>query len=172
VARTAIGRTARRFGTVLCGVLLITQILLPTVSALASGSPSISSDKPDYAPGDTVTLTGAGWADSEAVHLFVNDDQSQTWSWSDDVTTDSTGTFTDSFQLPGWFVATYKVTATGALSGMATTAFTDANLTLDSSPPSVNYSVTWSKYNSNGTCSGTAQSGPTAAAISGAGTSL
>src|SRR5690348_15095684 len=36
-------------------------------------TPSISSDKGDYAPGSTVTLTGSGWAPGESVHLFVND---------------------------------------------------------------------------------------------------
>ena len=36
--------------------------------------PSVWSDKADYAPGETVTLSGANWAPGESVHLRVNDD--------------------------------------------------------------------------------------------------
>ena len=43
-----------------------------------SNAPSISSDKADYNPGDTVTLTGYNWAAGESVHIVVNDDQGQT----------------------------------------------------------------------------------------------
>src|SRR5439155_27288754 len=54
-------------------------------------SPSITSDQADYHPGATVTLTGAGWGPGEAVHIFVNDDVGQTWSYNADVTADSSG---------------------------------------------------------------------------------
>src|SRR5207247_6227572 len=85
-------------------------------------SPTISSDKPDYAPGDTVTLTGSSWQAGEAVHIFVNDDKGQTWSYSTDVTASDTGGFVTSVVLPTSFVATYAVTATGAISGTAQTS--------------------------------------------------
>jgi hypothetical protein len=49
-------------------------------------SPTISSDREDYNPGATVTLSGTGWGAGEAVHIFVNDDIGQTWSYSADVT--------------------------------------------------------------------------------------
>ena len=94
------------------------------------GSASIASDLADYAPGSTVVLAGAGWQDSEAVHVVVNDDAGQTWSLSSnpDPTADGHGAFTYSFQLPNYFVANYGVTATGLTSGTATTTFTDAVL--------------------------------------------
>ena len=36
---------------------------------------SISSDRSDYAPGDTVALSGSGWQAGEAVEILVDDDQ-------------------------------------------------------------------------------------------------
>ena len=49
--------------------LLVIGLLLaranPSSTAKAAGSPTIASDKADYSPGATVTLTGAGWASGE-----------------------------------------------------------------------------------------------------------
>src|SRR3990170_7872460 len=58
----------------------------PTPEPTLAAPPTIQSDKPDYAPGEYVTLTGANWQPGEAVHLFVNDDFGSTWSRSDEVT--------------------------------------------------------------------------------------
>src|SRR5262249_52007344 len=63
-------------------------------------TPTITSDQADYAPGATVTLTGAGWAPFDSVHIFVNDDIRQTWSYNTDVTSDANGAFTTQFSLP------------------------------------------------------------------------
>ncbi len=87
---------------------------------------AISSDKSDYAAGETVTLTGTRWQSDEAVHIFVNDNDSQSWSHDADVVAGAGGGFTYSFDLPAWFVATYAVTATGASGTIATTTFTDS----------------------------------------------
>jgi len=42
-------------------------------AAIGDGSalPSISSDKADYAPGESVILSGANWAAGESVHVVV-----------------------------------------------------------------------------------------------------
>ena len=93
--------------------------------------PQIWSDKADYAPGETVVLSGANWAPGDSVHIRVNDDVGQTWSRDVDVTADASGAISDQFNLPDWFVADYSVTATGATSGSATSSFTDANFTFD-----------------------------------------
>src|ERR687886_2166179 len=95
----------------------------------AAAGPWIATDQPDYPPAANVTLTGGGWQAGEPVHVVVNDDEGQSWSFVDDVTADETGGFVDQFTLPDSFVATYSVTATGADaggSGTATTSFTDA----------------------------------------------
>ncbi len=101
----------------------------PTAPAAA---PTITSDKADYAPGELVTLTGAGWQPGETVHIFVNDDWGSAWTRSVDVEADASGAITDQFNLPNWFAALYSVTATGS-SGIARATFTDANVRFTSS---------------------------------------
>lgn len=96
-------------------------------SATTSPSPTITSDKADYAPGELVTLTGSGWNDGESVNIKVNDTYGASWSHNVDVTADASGNITDSFNLPDWFVSDYDVTATGAQSGTVRTTFTDSN---------------------------------------------
>jgi len=112
--------------------MLLTLVMGSRLNATAasldqSGTQSIASDKEDYAPGEIVTLTGANWQAGESVHIFVNDDFGQTWSHSSnpDPVAGGSGGFTYQFQLPFLFVANYSVTATGSLSGTATTTFTD-----------------------------------------------
>ena len=95
--------------------------------------PQIWSDKADYAPGETVVLSGANWAPGDSVHIRVNDDAGETWSRDVDVTADASGAISDQFNLPEWFVANYTVTATGA-TGTATTSFTDGNVKFDVAP--------------------------------------
>jgi hypothetical protein len=130
-----------------------------TSATTTSSSPTITSDKADYAPGELVTLTGSGWQADELVHINVNDDQGKTWSRDVDVTADQNGEITDSFNLPDWFVATYQVTATGGQSGTATTSYTDGNVTVQTSGPTV--TLTNEKWSSSN-CSGAAGSNRTA----------
>ena len=136
-----------------------------------SGPPMIATDQEDYAPGSTVTLTGTNWAAGETVHIFVNDDKGKTWSYDANVVADQSGAFTSQFVLPTSFAATYSVTATGAVSGTATTSFTDGNVNVKASGPS-SAGVTWSRY-SNGTCTGSSiASGSITAGNSGNGTGI
>ncbi len=132
-------------------------MLIPAVAASpaqAVTTPTIASDKEDYAPGEQVTLTGAGWQDGESVHINVDDDQTKTWTRDVDVVANSAGSIKDVFNLPDWFVATYKVTATGAVSGTATTGFTDGNVRFITSGPDIS-GVSWAKFSTTD-CSGNA----------------
>jgi hypothetical protein len=97
-----------------------------STSSESTTTPSITSHKDDYIPGEGVVLFGEGWESGETVHIFVNDDEGKTWSHNADVTTADDGTLRYEFYLPDWFVATYSVTATGELSGTAQTTFTDS----------------------------------------------
>src|SRR5215208_3370076 len=126
-------------------------------SGTTSSSPTIQSDKADYAPGELVTLTGGNWQAGESVHINVNDDAGQTWNRNVNVTADASGNITDSFNLPDWFVATYSVTATGAQSGVATSTFTDGQLKAAASNLSgtQQWTVTSQKYSSNNCAAGT-----------------
>ena len=125
-------RTMLRSKVTLLFIVCAVLVAVPGAAALAQDTgtapaPTIQSDKADYAPGELVTLTGSGWQPGEAVNIVVNDDEGQTWNRNVNVTADASGNISDSFNLPDWFVATYKVTATGDQSGTVTTSFTDAN---------------------------------------------
>ena len=102
-------------------------------SGSTAAAPTITSDKADYAPGSTVTLTGSGWQPGESVHINVNDTYGATWTRNVDVTADASGNITDSFSLPNSFVSDYDVTATGASGAVAKTTFTDADLAIQGS---------------------------------------
>ena len=111
-------------------IMLVAALLLPG-GALAGPSPTgatIASDKADYAPGETVTLTGAGWASGEAVAITVDDAIGQSWQYTATVTASDTGVFVDAFVLPNYFISNYNVTATGPDFGTATTSFTDLSI--------------------------------------------
>src|SRR3954451_6568522 len=109
-------------------------------SAPLAAGPSITSHKADYAPGESVILTGAGWQPGEPVRIVVDDDgvAEQRWQHDVTVTADETGAVSEQFLLPAYFVADYSVTATGEQSGTATTTFTDAVATVTSLTQSVN----------------------------------
>jgi hypothetical protein len=121
-----------------------------STSGTTAAAPTIQSDKADYGPGELVTLTGSGWQPGEAVRINVNDDAGQSWSRTQDVTADASGNISDSFNLPNWFVATYKVTATGA-SGTANTTFTDASVSVKTNGVS-GATVSWTKYPQSNDC--------------------
>src|SRR5829696_8700400 len=142
-------------------------------SGTTSPSPTIQSDKADYAPGELVTLTGGNWQPSESVNIKVNDTYGASWSRNVDVTADASGNVTDSFSLPNSFVSDYDVTATGAQSGTATTTFTDGNLVFalatngNAAPSNLTWSVNWDQWQGTGgspnnTCAGTRSANGTA----------
>src|SRR5688500_1163124 len=115
--------------------------------------PQIWSDKADYAPGETVVLSGANWAPGDSVHIRVNDDAGETWSRDVDVTADASGAISDQFNLPDWFVASYTVTATGA-SGTATTTFTDGNVKFGIAPNGATAQFVETVYTASTVCTG------------------
>src|SRR5687768_18279790 len=106
----------------------------------------IQSEEAVHTRGKTVTVTGSNWQPGESVHISVNDDQGKTWSRTVDATADAGGRVQVHFQVPEWFGATYKVTAMGDQSGVATTSFTDGNVSLRGTSPApaswtVNYTT-------------------------------
>ena len=107
-----------------------------------------------------MTLTGTNWRPGETVSIDVNDDVGQTWRRTVSVIANDRGEIVDQFNLPDWFVATYRVVATGS-SGSATTSFTDGNMQFLTSGPTLT-GIAWQRHNDT-TCtsplSGTANSG-------------
>src|SRR5215203_4940602 len=117
---------------------------------------TIQSEEAVYARGKTVTITGSNWQPGESVHISVNDDQGKIWSRNVDVTADASGRIQVQFQLPDWFGATYEVTAMGDQSGVATTSFTEGNVSFRSTSPApaswtVNYTTQGGENTTNNT---------------------
>ncbi len=120
---TAVRRHRRRLLeiTFVVGSFVAAGLIAAGVVAGAD-QPSIASDRSDYAPGDTVVLSGSGWAADETVHVVVDDDQSDAWSHEADVVAAADGTVSDSFDLPA-LAGTFAITAS-ATSGSASANFT------------------------------------------------
>lgn len=105
--------------------LLLLAILVLVPGAIAAGA-SLSTDKQDYEPGDTVTYTGSGFTAGEAVYLSAKGSTNGT-QISIQTTAGDNGDISGSFDLPFMYEATYAFTATGASSGLeVSTSFSDA----------------------------------------------
>ena len=103
------------------------------VSANGGGSgPTLTTDKPDYLPGDTVLFTGAGWAPSDTVTITVHEDPQ--WSNPDrtvSAVADANGNLRshDFVVQPRDFGVTFTATAVGNPSGLvAQITFTDGTI--------------------------------------------
>src|SRR3954454_4824071 len=155
------GSFARVLSTLLAGLIVISgqSLLLGASAAHAeTGTPCIQSDKDDYPPGGLVSLTGGNWQPGESVHLYVNDDQGRTWERNSDVVADDPGAVSESFNLPNWFVATYKILATGQVSGSAEAAFTDSNVSMTTFPSNLTATITRTLYSSTNCTTGASPS--------------
>ncbi|MDP9459408.1 MAG: hypothetical protein M3Q22_03870, partial [Actinomycetota bacterium] len=130
-------RAGRGTAPLLSLALVVPTLLLASPASAATAAPWVTSDKPDYAPGSAVVLSGGDWQPGERVHVNVDDDQTKTWTRDVDVVADDSGAITDAFVLPDWFVATYQVTATGEFSGVAAHGFTDGNVAVETTGPRV-----------------------------------
>src|SRR5436189_271894 len=116
------GDLAADFGAVATGPLGESATTsFSSAFAAAGPPPTIVSDKHDYGPGETVTLTGANWEPNESVHIHVDDSDGQLWSYDADVAANATGGLSHQFQLPNSFIANYSVTATGSSGSTQTT---------------------------------------------------
>jgi len=170
----------RRLATLLCGVVVM---FVSAASAFAqdqatpnpfadapsadlstspaTAGPTIVSDKDDYPPGGHVVLTGGDWQPGESVQIYVQDDQGQSWSERGTAVAGDDGTLTYELNLPNYFVAVYSVEATGEVSGVARTSFTDGNVKVENAPgvpAGVTLNYTLVKYSNATTCGGTSTS--------------
>jgi hypothetical protein len=129
-------QTQSKNKTLSLALLLLAMLVL--APAIAAGA-SLSTDKQDYEPGDTVTYTGTGFAASEAVDLSAKGSTNGT-QISIQTTADANGNISGSFNLPLMYEQTYTLTATGASSGLeVSTSFSDAvgQFIIDSPPSPV-----------------------------------
>jgi uncharacterized protein (DUF2237 family) len=119
----------------------------------------VQTDRDDYAPGETVTITGDGMAPGETVVVEVYYPDG-TLAQRHEVVADENGNFTDTFVLPGPeapVYGTYAVVATGRTSGKVfRTTFTDGNVKVFARPPGVTFTLTWTTYYTSN-CTGPAK---------------
>src|SRR5258706_8034883 len=123
--------TCRRF----CGSLFILTVLAALFTSAAFPQATLTTNRSDYAPGDTATLTGSGFSPGETVQLkvghadgtFDNDTSAAHQPWQ--VTSNESGYFETPWIVPpdqdeaGSFL---KATADGQTSGLhAEVLFTD-----------------------------------------------
>jgi uncharacterized repeat protein (TIGR01451 family) len=90
----------------------------------AEGSAVLTTDKLDYAPTDTVLITGSGFIANQDYTLLITG--TDNFSFSDKVTADSIGNLVYSYQLDGTYRPNYQAVAkdsSGAV--IASVSFTD-----------------------------------------------
>ncbi|HSQ33056.1 MAG TPA: hypothetical protein VLN49_24550 [Gemmatimonadaceae bacterium] len=103
-----------------------------TSSTATTSGPAITTDKPDYQPGDTVTFTGTGFAAGDTVTITVHEDP--TWSYPDRQfvsVADGNGGFVNRQMLVDKqdLGVTFTATAVAVPSGLvAQTTFTDGKV--------------------------------------------
>jgi hypothetical protein len=101
--------------------------LLATVTVATAAT--ITTDYPDYAPGDTVTFTGSGWQPGETVTIALHEDPTVCPDRQLTATAGDDGSIVNSdFVVDEHDIGvTFTATATGASSGLTAEAtFTDA----------------------------------------------
>ena len=107
------------------------QGMIAAATSTSGDGLSITTDKDDYQPGDTVWLTGAGWPAGDTLDILLEDEPAthEPHSWWVQVEDD--GTFRDSTYIVdlGDLGVTFTLRATGRESGRSLTVqFTDAEL--------------------------------------------
>lgn len=104
--------------------------VLAAATSTSEDGLSITTDKDDYAPGDTVRLTGGGWPAGDVLEIQLDDEPAThpPHTWSIQVGMD--GAFRDSTYVVdiGDLGVTFTLTATSHASGRSlTVVFTDGN---------------------------------------------
>jgi len=101
--------------------LLLAVVLPLSLYVDGAAGAAIWTGKPDYAPGECVTIFGSGFLTDATVRVQVTRPDTRVNSWN--VISDASGNFATNYQLDG-IVGTYTVTATDG-TNTATTTFTD-----------------------------------------------
>ena len=133
------------------------------VLAEDDSGPTVSTDKRDYTPGETVQIRGSDFAATAELTVRVTRPDAAVDSAA--ITTEGDGTFQYDYALDG-IVGLYTVDVLdGAGTVLATTTFTDGNVKVLPGPSTVTFTLTKTVYSTTN-CSGTVKSGPTSATVS------
>ncbi len=104
--------------------------VLSSISTLASSSASITTDKLDYQPGETVLISGRGFQPGETVRVKIHEDPHTPQERGFDIVADGDGNFIGEYLVQEYDLAMkFIVGARGLTSGAtAQTTFTDARV--------------------------------------------
>src|SRR5437870_9107534 len=130
------------------GILLATGGLDSAETPLASSEvffyPTLRSDKPDYSPGEIVTLMGEGWRPNESISINIHESSGDP-DTNLTATADANGAFTNQQFIiqPSDQGVTFLATANGQTSGWtAQTTFTDGNVKAIAAPSGTTFTLT------------------------------
>ena len=103
--------------------------VLDSIALMGSNSASISTDKMDYRPGETATISGRGFQPGEVVRVKIHEDPHTPQERGFDATADASGNFSGAYLVQDYDLdMKFIVSARGLTSGWtAHTTFTDAN---------------------------------------------
>ena len=118
----------------------------------------MTTDKTDYAPGETVIITGTGWLPGETVNLNVHRDNNNPPDTLYTAVADANGNIQNSEMVvqESDLGNTFLLTATGQTSGYtAQTTFTDGNVRIRTNIAGVTFDLTWFKFSTTNCAAGT-----------------
>src|SRR5206468_528309 len=138
----------------------------PLASSEAFYYPTLRSDKPDYSPGEIVTLMGERWRPNETITINIHESSGDP-DTNLTATADVSGSFTNQQFIvqPSDLGVRFLATATGQTSNWTAQAtFTDGNVKAMAAPSGTTFTLTKSTF-SNTTCSGTPASTTTVTGV-------
>jgi hypothetical protein len=146
-------------------LLCLLGLLLPLAlasGAVAQSGATLTTDKPDYAPGEVALISGAGFLPGELIDLSIAIQDPDTgewaadWDWAQGYCSED-GAFVAEYLVPDRALAkSLRATAMGLSSGLiASVTFTDAaaanvNFATLGLPPATSVTVTWNGTNNGG----------------------
>jgi hypothetical protein len=133
--------------------------ILSSTSVLSSNSSSISTDKMDYAPGETAHISGRGFAAGETVRVKIHEDPHTPQERGFDAVADANGNFSGDYLVMDYDLdMKFIVSARGLTSGKtAHTTFTDAadvHTIRGQTVSPITVTITANSYTANETCTG------------------
>jgi hypothetical protein len=149
--------------------------VLSSTPLFASSNAAISTDKLDYAPGETAHITGRGFRAGETVRVRIHEDPHTPQERGMDVVADGDGSFVGDYLVQDYDLSMkFIVGARGLTSGLtAQTTFTDGAVRVKTfGTGGTPANVDWAKYSSSN-CTGAAVSfGTISAVTTGSGTDI
>lgn len=128
----------------------IEAVILPNTQAASisefdltvqtDGSATLQTDKLDYAPTDSVLVTGSGFIAGKTYTIVISSSDTPAITFTDSVTANSEGKIIYSYQLDGIYRPNYQVEVKDGERVVASTTFTDTETTSASLAPTGSFS--------------------------------